>query len=211
SGYPANRKKGRPEGSLEGGTTMPGHFEGAGHKGIPGSLRALHHLTIRDLMMSPPKAVRPTWMVTSFPVSLDEFFRLKAQAAAPGKSEKFIHPDPGHAARAPSMPAPEQERPEDVPSHKAAIATPSLPQAAPSALAPVADASFDGLAATAWSPPDCSCAVGPDHVLLAVNTDLAGYDKSGTPLFGWANLPTLFKNVLPQGAGFFDPRLAYDP
>ena len=41
-------------------------------------------------------------------------------------------------------------------------------------------------AATAWQPPDCACAVGPDHVLLAVNTDLAGYSKTGHQIFRWA-------------------------
>ena len=45
--------------------------------------------------------------------------------------------------------------------------------------------SFEGIPATAWRPPDNTCAVGPEHVMLAVNTDLAVYAKTGT--LRWAN------------------------
>jgi hypothetical protein len=47
-------------------------------------------------------------------------------------------------------------------------------------------------------------------VLLAVNTDLAGYSKTGHQTFRWPNMTTLFGKVVPAGAKLFDPRVAYD-
>jgi hypothetical protein len=154
-------------------------------------------------MLSPPKAVRPQWMVTRFPMTMDEFARAKEQAASPGRPAAGAaapHQDGGvdEAAHAEAQQA-EMDRPED--AHAVV---------APAPLAPAVGASFDGLGATAWQPPDCTCAVGPDHVLLAVNTDLAGYTKTGHQIFRWANMTTLFGKVIPVGAAIFDPRLAYD-
>jgi hypothetical protein len=81
--------------------------------------------------------------------------------------------------------------------------------AGPAPTAP-AMSSFAGIPTTAWQPPDCACAVGPDHVMLAVNTDLYTYSKAGVLQFKWPNMTALFQPVLPAGAGLFDPRLAYD-
>src|SRR3712207_8612495 len=44
----------------------------------------------------------------------------------------------------------------------------------------------------------------------AVNTDIAGYTKTGTQRFRWAESAALFGGVLPSGASVFDPRVAYD-
>ena len=46
--------------------------------------------------------------------------------------------------------------------------------------------------------------------MLGVNTDLAGYSKTGTLKFRWNNMTALFRNVLPSGATIFDPVIAYD-
>jgi hypothetical protein len=47
-------------------------------------------------------------------------------------------------------------------------------------------------------------------VLVAVNVDLAGFRKDGSLRFRWPSMTALFSNVLPSGAGLFDPKLAYD-
>jgi hypothetical protein len=76
--------------------------------------------------------------------------------------------------------------------------------------APSFTANFQGILQTAWLPPDCTTAVGPNNVMIAVNTDLACYSKAGAFQFKWPNMNVLFGPVLPSGAGIFDPRVAYD-
>lgn len=84
--------------------------------------------------------------------------------------------------------------------------------AAPIAAAPAINASFEGIPQTAFRPPDCTQAVGPNNVLVAVNSTLASYTKTGAlqftrPLLG---IGGLFNAVLPADARVFDPRVAYD-
>jgi hypothetical protein len=183
-------------------------FEAAGNTpGVAGAEQHLNEITREDLMRSPPKAVRPHWMVTRFPVSMDEFDRHKAAAAAPDTAPR--------ATAATATPDIDVDEGMDEATLAAAPVTVDRPEdahlgASPGPLAPAVGASFDGLGATAWQPPDCTCAVGPNHVLLAVNTDLAGYSKTGHQIFRWANMTTLFGKVLPSGAKLFDPRVAYD-
>jgi hypothetical protein len=182
-------------------------FEGAGHTtGVAGTEQNLNEVTRDELMRSPPKAVRPHWMVTRFPVSMAEFEQHKTAAAAPdaatgpsAAAATAIDIDTGMTEVALAAAPIAVDRPED--THLTA---------APGPLAPAVGASFDGLGATAWQPPDCTCAVGPNHVLLAVNTDLAGYSKTGSQTFRWANMTTLFGKVIPSGAKLFDPRVAFD-
>jgi hypothetical protein len=60
-------------------------------------------------------------------------------------------------------------------------------------------------------PPDSHVAVGPSHVLAAVNAKLQVYTKAGVPVVTWFTNPsTLFGAALPAGASLFDPRVAYD-
>lgn len=77
-------------------------------------------------------------------------------------------------------------------------------------LAPVTTHSFEGTPQTGFRPPDCTLAVGPSDVLVAVNVDLAAYRKDGSLRFRWPSMTALFSPVLPAGAGLFDPKLAYD-
>lgn len=44
---------------------------------------------------------------------------------------------------------------------------------------PTPTTTFPDISATPWAPPDCTLAAGPDHVLLAVNSSVALYDKMG--------------------------------
>src|SRR5262249_29841391 len=82
--------------------------------------------------------------------------------------------------------------------------------AAGPALAPASLLSFDAIPQTAFRPPDPTLAVGPNDVMVAVNVDLVGYNKSGVQTFRWANFTAMFNPVLPQGAQMFDPKLTYD-
>jgi hypothetical protein len=73
---------------------------------------------------------------------------------------------------------------------------------------------FNAIAATPWTPPDPSIAVGPDHVLVTVNMAIAWYDKSGNEQFS-AYLDSTgnpgFFEELGSGAFTFDPKCFYDP
>jgi hypothetical protein len=69
---------------------------------------------------------------------------------------------------------------------------------------------FAGIPATGWLPYDCAAAVGKKHVLCAVNSSIAAFDRSGKRVF-LTKLTDWFKNVLPAEATVFDPRLIYDP
>ncbi len=79
--------------------------------------------------------------------------------------------------------------------------------------APRIFAAFDGITNTGWTPPDCTLAVGPNHVLQTVNMQVAWYDKSGNlqfsvPLNDTGN-PGFFETVGAQGFTF-DPKCFYD-
>ncbi len=73
---------------------------------------------------------------------------------------------------------------------------------------------FPAIEQTAWSPPDPSVAVGPNHIVVTVNMAVAFYDREGNEQF-FSNLdstgdPGFFEDV---GAGdfTFDPKCFYDP
>jgi hypothetical protein len=77
------------------------------------------------------------------------------------------------------------------------------------AAAPSGTASFAGLPATGWLPPDCTMAVGPVHVLLSVNSSVAIYQKSGGAPLLQRTLTQWFTNVV-QAMTVFDPKALYD-
>lgn len=171
---------------------------------------AVEDLSIEVMMALPPKrkASKPDFVHTHFPVSMEEFEEIKA-AAIEATEE-------GPAALA------AEEAQEDP---HAAVAEEAVEEADPNAdigedeaeatleggpLAPPAGHSFEGLPQTRFQPPDCAVAVGPSHVLVAVNTSMGIYDKSGTLLQRWPDLVQFFAPVLPSGAGIFDPQVHYD-
>src|SRR5262245_22507710 len=126
---------------------------------VAGASRSLEQVTAAELMTRTPESGRPDWMVTRYPVSMEEFARL---------NELATQPDTARAA----VPNVIEDRGADteqieLPEDESAIAV-----AAPTPLA-----SFDGIPQTQWQPPDCTIAVGPNEVLVAVNSDLAGYNK----------------------------------
>src|SRR5262245_12210005 len=79
--------------------------------------------------------------------------------------------------------------------------------------APRKFASFDGVSNTGWVPPDCTLAVGPNHVLQTVNMKIAWYDKTGALQFsndlGDAGNPGFFEPLGAKGYTF-DPKCFFD-
>ena len=75
---------------------------------------------------------------------------------------------------------------------------------------------FPGIGATGWYPPDPNIAVGPNHVVAVVNSDVAWFDKTtGTKQFqvGMEPIPGPaegFFETLGPGNFIFDPKCFYD-
>ncbi len=72
---------------------------------------------------------------------------------------------------------------------------------------------FTGIGASGWTPPDCTLAVGPNHIVATVNSQIAFFSKTGTKTFQVAldstGAPGFFE---PVGASnfVFDPKCIYD-
>ena len=180
---------------------MPDYYEASGSEvEVTGAEQSVEELTgqeLMSLMTTVPRAARPPWMLTRFPVSMEEFQRLNevAQEADRESLAAFIDESGADADV-------EAEYEEDIPEGEEFAAEPG-------AFAPPISSSFEGIPQTAYRPPDCTCAVGPNDVMVAVNTDYAIYTKGGR-LRRRLNLSVLFSNVLPSNAGLFDPVIAYD-
>ncbi|MGE0130105.1 MAG: hypothetical protein AB7U82_18630 [Blastocatellales bacterium] len=67
---------------------------------------------------------------------------------------------------------------------------------------------FAGLDDTSWTPPNSQIAAGPAYLLIAVNTALAIFDKTGRQILR-VNLADLFSQLV-QDAIIFNPRVVYD-
>jgi hypothetical protein len=179
---------------------MPDFYESGGSRtSIAAMAQALSDLTPQDLMAVPVKQ-RPTWMQTRYPVSIERFEQLNAEARQPDAQPLETHLDSAGADVTADTPAAAFML--DLPEDRAELA--------PAPAAPLTTASFQGIPATGWRPSDTSIAVGQNNVMLGVNTDLAGYSKAGGLQFRWNNMIALFKNVLPSGASIFDPAIFYD-
>jgi hypothetical protein len=176
----------------------------------------IEDLDVDELTALPPKRrqSRPDFMTTHFPVSEDEFGALKAEveAASPeslgpstrsegGEDDGGPQADDGDDALAAVSVDEDVDIGEDDVLGGADVGTP---------LAPPLGHSFEGLPQTRFRPPDCAVAVGPNDVLVAVNTSLAVYDKAGTLRRRWPDMTQFFGPVLPTGAGIFDPQVHYD-
>ncbi len=70
------------------------------------------------------------------------------------------------------------------------------------------DKSFEGITWSDKRPPDPEIAVGPNHIILVVNSKIAIYSKDGV-LISNNNLLTFFNSITPPGDPF-DPRVVYD-
>ncbi len=74
------------------------------------------------------------------------------------------------------------------------------------------DFSFLAVTSTGWTPPDPHMAVGPGHVVVMTNGQIAFFDKAGTNLFR-DEIENSFGFWGAQGATnfVFDPEVIYDP
>jgi hypothetical protein len=197
--------------SFYGGGIMPDDEFESGAGGIPlaGVARALSDLTPADNVLIPTRVAKPPWMRTRFPVPVEEYRQLNEQAQEP--DPRPLGPADDTVTEDTSVQVAEEHREEADPYAD----VPEVPAQAPGdggpgAAAPFTVTSFETTPQTAYRPPDCSLAVGPQDVLVAVNVDLAGYRKDGSLRFRWPSMTALFSPVLPAGAGLFDPKLAYD-
>jgi len=103
-----------------------------------------------------------------------------------------------------------------------AVVDPVLQQSYPTTLAPVTFLNFDGVGngfsgpsgtfTVEAAPPDTEGDVGPNHYIQVVNTDLAIFNKSGTPIFGPVPFNTLWNGFggLCQSDDDGDPVVIYD-
>src|SRR3954471_24963362 len=94
--------------------------------------------------------------------------------------------------------------------------------AAPVRLAPTPLQNFDaigqgftgpaGTVTVNSAPPDTNAAVGPNHIVETVNTDLAVFNKAGTPIFGPVPINTLWSGFGGgcQTTNDGDPIVSYD-
>jgi len=165
---------------------------------LSGQERSLADVTMNELLALPPSPIRDPAFINRFPVPIEEYESLKLAARevtatpfAPG-GDPDVQVDTEAVDRAAAGNPPEDGDYGD------------------GALAPTSVVNFEGVAQTAFRPPDCTLAVGPNDVLVGVNVDLVGYTRAGAQRFRWAGFTTLFNPVLPQGAQLFDPKLAYD-
>lgn len=142
---------------------------------------------------------RPRPSPTRYPIAHDTFVRLKHAAltskggTAAKRASTIVHDKPAKAPPA----APE-------------VAFAGTPlSAAPTTSPPTLLNGFPGISATGWLPPDCTLAVGPNHVLVSVNASIAVYPKGGGAAGFTRTLSSWFSNVI-SSAKIFDPKALYD-
>lgn len=86
------------------------------------------------------------------------------------------------------------------------------PEGADAAAAPGQNVgSFQGRNFTGWFPPDTVLAVGPSHILEAVNSGFIVYNKSGSVAKSYTTFSSFFAPVKPSpwSGSHFDPRVLY--
>jgi hypothetical protein len=171
--------------------------------------RAISDLTASDFMEMPVALEKP-FRESRYPVPQTEYESLKAESAERGMialAEGIDSTDSsGAKIDAEPLEIPfieiDDAQPED--------GIPLVSAAVPASMAPVTIVSFNGINATGWTPPDCTMAIGPSHVLVSVNTGMACFTKTGVAVFNIPNLATFLGSAVPSGAKIFDPKLIYD-
>lgn len=138
---------------------------------------------------------------TSYPVSRELFSKLKEASISAerlDKSDSTITKDVAKADFEIATAAPGTEM----------AASAFAPFMAPTITYPTASTNFAGIT-TKWIPADCTMAVGPDHVLVSINSSVAIYQKTGNVVLAARTLTVWFNNVI-QEATIFDPKALYD-
>jgi hypothetical protein len=146
---------------------------------------------------------KPSWKNNKYPVSIEEFEKMKQEAQQPDAASTMAleASDQSSADTDEELAGAGIELSEDG----------SVSPEGPTPLAPAVLAGFEAIPATGWIPPDCVCAAGPNHVIVAVNAEFRIYSKTGAMLRRTA-AGTFFSPALPAGASVkvFDPRIVYD-
>jgi hypothetical protein len=164
---------------------------------VEGASRSPQDVTANELMTSfGPNPSREPLRVTRFPVSVEEFASLKSKAKKARPAAKAAEKIQIQEDLSPELETEMVERAEYDPTSR-------------QMLAPAILTSFQSIQQTAFRPPDCTIAAGPSDVMVAVNTRMAVYSKTGTLRLTW-EFDAMFRPVLPAGARLFDPALAYD-
>ncbi|MBX6314244.1 MAG: hypothetical protein IRY99_15230 [Isosphaeraceae bacterium] len=145
---------------------------------------------------------RPRPAKTRYPIDLETFNALKTQAK---QSPRTLARPTSELVADTGRKKAEVELATAAPA--AVAATAPLPEAP--AATPVTLANFAGTPTTGWYPPDCTVAVGPQHILVAVNSSVAVYNKAGAPVLMPRPFNLWFANVI-ANAKIFDPRVLYD-
>jgi hypothetical protein len=148
-----------------------------------------------------PEYDRPRPAKTRFPIDMTQYTELKEEAPeAPGLPKRDAELVRDRRARKPQT---------------ASAADVAEALAAPLALgpgvaaAPVPITNFAGIPDTGFFPADCTLAAGPQHVLVAVNSTVAVYPKTGGAPVLQRTLTSWFSNVI-GSAKIFDPKALYD-
>jgi hypothetical protein len=171
-------------------------YQSGSGQALEGASRSLEEVTAKELMSTfGANPSREKLRVTRFPVSLEEFLQLKSEvesaqpALESAEEESSIN---------------QQDNPLDE------LVQDEFPEIDQSeSLAPAVTSTFSGIQQTAFRPPDCTVAVGPDDVMVGVNTTMAIYSKAGSLKLTW-NFDSMFRPVLPPNARIFDPKIIYD-
>ena len=137
---------------------------------------------------------RPNPATTRYPIDMKTFEALKE------KSKKFRM----KAKRGSTHVQDKAKKTRGASSATPAALAEELPPAAPGAVG-----NFAGLNSTGSIPPDCTMAAGPQHVLVAVNSVFAIFNKTGGAALFQQNFSAWFANVI-TNAKIFDPKLIYD-
>jgi len=132
---------------------------------------------------------------TRYPIPDEEFrkLKMKAEKAAVKKGAVTAAVDKPKKREMPAF----------------AMAAMSDVAAVAPAAAPAPAGNFAGIPATGWIPPDCTMAVGPNHVLLSVNSSVAIHNKVGGAVVMQRTLTQWFANVV-SGLTIFDPKALFD-
>lgn len=77
------------------------------------------------------------------------------------------------------------------------------------AVAPVLKSKFAGIPNATAAQPDCIITVGPNHIMIAVNTEVAIYTKTGQKLFQ-TSFAEWFRSLDIGTNNLFDPKVLYD-
>jgi hypothetical protein len=174
---------------------MADYDASGGSEPVEGLARSPEDVSAPEILAGQVSPSRPEWMMTRFPVDMEEYRRLSIEAQAP--QMEALSPNE-HAMEDPGAQSGVEEADIELPEDFAAT----------DPMAPTLSANFAGIPQTQFQPPDCTVGVGPQHVLASVNADLACYTKAGAQLFR-IPLTAFFAPVL-QNAVIFDPRVAYD-